>query len=252
MPSARANAYHERLFPGYVSKFPETDPEFIDRFDTFAFDEVIDAVRIPEPQRWRIVLALLIGCQGVDEFRAVLPAALEMGVTPVEAREIVYQSVAYLGVGRVYPYLKAVNVILSARGIELPLAPQSQTGTGNRAEAGEALLVEVFGDAMKGFARSGPAKTRRIRRWLVENCFGDYYARDGLPLAERELMTFCFLLAQGGCEAQLASHVAGNLRMGNSEELLIAAASQAVPFVGYPRVLNALSVIEKILEAEKK
>lgn len=61
MPSARANAYHERLFPGYVSKFPETDPEFIDRFDTFAFDEVIDAVRIPEPQRWRIVLALLIG-----------------------------------------------------------------------------------------------------------------------------------------------------------------------------------------------
>lgn len=65
-------------------------------------------------------------------------------------------------------------------------------------------------------------------------------------------MTFCFLLAQGGCEAQLASHVAGNLRMGNSEELLIAAASQAVPFVGYPRVLNALSVIEKILEAEKK
>ncbi len=252
MPSDRANAYHERLFPGYVSKFPETDPEFIDRFDTFAFDDVIETVKLPEPQRWRIVLALLLGCQGIDEFRAILPAALEMGVTAVEAKEIVYQSVAYLGVGRVYPYLKAVNEIFAARGIKLPLQPQAKNTTENRHETGEALIVEIFGDSMKGFAQSGPEKTRHIRRWLTENCFGDYYARGGLSLAERELMTFCFLLAQGGCESQLASHVIGNLRMGNTEELLIAAVSQAVPFIGYPRVLNALAMIEKGVEAQMK
>ncbi|MDO4937944.1 MAG: carboxymuconolactone decarboxylase family protein [Sutterellaceae bacterium] len=252
MPSDRANAYHERLFPGYVSKFPDTDPEFIDRFDTFAFDDVVQTVKLPEPQRWRIVLALLLGCQGIDEFRAILPAALEMGVTPVEAKEIVYQSVAYLGVGRVYPYLKAVNEIFAARGIKLPLEPQEKNTTENRYETGEALIVEIFGDSMKGFAQSGPEKTRHIRRWLTENCFGDYYARGGLSLAERELMTFCFLLAQGGCESQLASHVVGNLRMGNSEELLIAAVSQAVPFIGYPRVLNALAMIEKGVEAHAK
>ena len=32
-----AKAYHEKMFPGYVSKFLETDPEFIERFDNFAF-----------------------------------------------------------------------------------------------------------------------------------------------------------------------------------------------------------------------
>lgn len=35
--------YHERMFPGYKSKFLETDPEFIERFDNFAFDEVVNS-----------------------------------------------------------------------------------------------------------------------------------------------------------------------------------------------------------------
>ena len=33
--------YHEKMFPGYHSSFLETDPEFIERFDNFAFDEVV-------------------------------------------------------------------------------------------------------------------------------------------------------------------------------------------------------------------
>ena len=67
------------------------------------------------------ILAVLIGCQGIDEFRAMVPAAMEFGVTPVQIKEIVYQAVAYLGIGRVFPFLKAVNEILEAKGISLPL-----------------------------------------------------------------------------------------------------------------------------------
>jgi Uncharacterized homolog of gamma-carboxymuconolactone decarboxylase subunit len=50
--------------------------------------------------RMAAILAALIGCQGIDEFRAIAPAALNLGATPIEAKEIVYQSVAYLGIGR--------------------------------------------------------------------------------------------------------------------------------------------------------
>ncbi|MDO5532716.1 carboxymuconolactone decarboxylase family protein [Sutterella sp.] len=246
MPTPFATRYHERMFPGYVSDFPRTDPEFIERFDNFAFDDVVRTVKLDEPRRFRVILALLLGCSGIDEFRAVLPAALEMGVTPVEVKEIVYQAVGYLGIGRVYPFLKAVNTILAERGVELPLAAQNRGPAEERARTGEETLVGIFGDSMKGFAGSGPAKTRHIRRWLTENCFGDWCSRGGLDARERELMTFCFLLAQGGCEAQLESHVAANLRVGNDEDTLIAAASQAVPFVGYPRALNGLAVIERV------
>lgn len=36
----------------------------------------------------------------------------------------------------------------------------------------------------------------------------------------REMIAFCFLLAQGGCENQLRGHAAGNFSVGNSKEKL--------------------------------
>ncbi len=94
--------YHEKMFPGYLSKFLETDPEFIEFFDNFAFDEVVNQDDLDDRTRMMTIMATLIGSQGIDEFKAMVPAALNLGVTPVEVKEIVYQAVAYLGVGRVF------------------------------------------------------------------------------------------------------------------------------------------------------
>ena len=62
---------------------------------------------------------------------------------------------------------------------------------------------------MKEFYKSGPEETRHINRWLAGNCFGDYYTRGGLDLKQREMITFCFISAQGGCEPQLKAHGRG-------------------------------------------
>ena len=40
-PSEAAHRYHEELFPGHVSTLARTDPELIEIFDNFAFDEVL-------------------------------------------------------------------------------------------------------------------------------------------------------------------------------------------------------------------
>ena len=48
--------------------------------------------------------------------------------------------------------------------------------------------AEIFGEHMKEAGKAG-----HINRWLAANCFGDYYTRNGLTFAERELITFCFL-----------------------------------------------------------
>ena len=89
-----AAAFHERMFPGYVSDFLRTDAEFIERFDNFAFDEVIRATEdtLDERTRFMCWLATLLGCQGIDEYRGMLPAALRMGVEPEAVKEIVYQA----------------------------------------------------------------------------------------------------------------------------------------------------------------
>lgn len=128
-------------------------------------------------------------------------------------------------------------------GIELPLEGQETTNFENRLERGIETQAEIFGEHMKEAWKAG-----HINRWLAANCFGDYYTRTGLNLAQREMITFCFLSAQGGCEPQLIGHAKGNMNMGNDKEFLIKIVSQCLPYIGYPRSLNAMNCINKAAE----
>lgn len=219
-----------------------TDPEFAERFEHFAFDEVVheEGQTLDEVTRHMAVLAALLGCQGVDAFRLEVPRALDAGVTPVMVKEIVYQAVDYLGIGRVLPFLDAVNDILTDRGISLPLEGQATTTMEDRLEKGAQAQADIFGSHMKEAWKTG-----HINRWLASNCFGDYYTRKGLDLKQREMITFCFLSAQGGCEPQLTAHAKGNMNLGNDKEFLTKVVSQCLPYIGYPRSLNAINCINK-------
>lgn len=245
-----AKEYYEKLFPGNESEFAQTDPEFTEFFTNFSCDEVVNQDDLDDRTRMMAILATLLGCQGIDEFKVMVPGALNAGLTPVEIKEIVYQACAYLGIGRVRPFLTAVNEIFADRGIALPLEGQATTTPEDRVEKGEQAQVDIFGDGMKGFAQSGPGESRHINRWLSGNCFGDYYTRGGLDYAQREMITFCFLAAQGGCEPQLTSHAAGNMKVGNDKAFLIKVISQCLPYIGYPRSLNALRCVNEAAKTQ--
>ena len=223
----------------------ETDPEFMERFEQFAFEEVVheEGQQLEETPRHMAILATLLGCQGLEAFRMALPRALDGGVTPVMAKEIVYQAVDYLGIGRVLPFLDAANEILAERGVELPLPGQAVTTMENRLEKGAEAQAEIFGPHMREAWKAG-----HINRWLADNCFGDYYTRRGLDLKQREMITFCYLAAQGGCEPQMIAHAKGNMNLGNDKDFLIRVISQCLPYIGYPRSLNALSAVGKAAE----
>ena len=228
--------------------YRETDPEFAERFEHFAFEEVVneEGQQLDDVTRNMAILAALLGCQGVDEFRLARPRALDQGLTPVMAKEIVYQAVDYLGIGRVLPFLDATNEILTERGVKLPLEGQATTTMEDRLEKGIQAQVDIFGDGMKEAWKNG-----HINRWLAANCFGDYYTRTGLSYAQREMITFCFLAAQGGCEPQLTSHAGGNMKVGNDKDFLIRVVSQCLPYIGYPRSLNAIACVNKAAETQK-
>lgn len=221
--------------------YKATDPEYAAILDQFAGHEVPEeeGAKLPADDRWLAVLGALLGCQGVEAFRAVLPAALDDGLTPVMVKEVVYQATDYLGIGRVLPFVDAANAVLAARGVALPLPAQATVTTENRLEKGVATQVQMFGEGMNEAWKAGI-----INRWLGANCFGDYYTRGGLPLRQRELITFCFIAAQGGCEPQLTAHAKGNMNMGNDAAYLTRVVLQCVPYIGYPRSLNALACIK--------
>ena len=223
------------------------DPEFSERMEAFLQEVRSEpGQELPARTRSLAVLAALLGCQGLVEFRRALPEALEAGLAPVEVKEAVYQAVDYLGIGRVRPFLTAVNEILLARGVALPLPGQATTTMEDRLQKGEQAQVDIFGEGMRGAWKQG-----HVNRWLAANCFGDYYTRGGLDLKDREMITFCFLAAQGGCEPQLTAHAGGNMNLGNDEAFLTRVVSQCLPYIGYPRSLNALACVRKAAEARK-
>lgn len=241
--------YHEKMFPGYESKLLETDLEFIERFDNFAFDEVVNSDDLDDKTRMMAILAALVGAQCVNEYKAMMKAAMNFGVTPVEIKEVVYQAAAYLGIGKVFDFLHATNDVLTESGVLLPLEGQAATTAENRLEMGIKAQVDIFGPQMEEFYKSGPEESRHINYWLADNCFGDYYTRGGLDYRQREMITFCFLSAQGGCEPQLTSHAEANMRIGNDKRFLIKIISQCLPYIGYPRSLNALRCVNEAAAA---
>lgn len=228
-----------------MKNYYDTDPKFMERFEHFAFDEVVneEGQQLDDVTRHMAIVATLLGCQGIDEFRIELPRALDAGLPPVMVKEIVYQAVDYLGIGRVLPFLDATNEILLSRGVELPLEGQATTTMEDRLEKGIQAQADIFGEQMNEAWKAG-----HINRWLAANCFGDYYTRTGLDLRQREMITFCFLAAQGGCEPQLIGHAQGNMNMGNDKDFLIKVVSQCLPYIGYPRSLNAINCINKAAE----
>ena len=83
-----------------MKDYNKTDPEFMERFEHFAFDEVVneEGQQLDEITRHMAIVATLLGCQGIDEFRREMPRALDAGLTPVMVKEIIYQAVDYLGI----------------------------------------------------------------------------------------------------------------------------------------------------------
>lgn len=244
--SDTVTAHPDTVFPDHESTFRTTDPELVSFFDAFALTEVAAQVEIPARTRFAVVLASLIAQHTVTQYRVTLAAALDAGVSPIEVKEILYQAIPYVGIARVVDALDAANDIFQARGIALPLEGQSTTTPGTRLDAGLAVQKSIFGVGIDAMYAAAPPSQLHIQQFLSGNCFGDYYTRTGLDVPTRELLTFSILLSLGGAEPQVRAHIHGNLNLGTTKATLMAVITQLIPYVGFPRALNAISCLNEL------
>ena len=171
---------HDELFPNRKSTLAVTDPELVEVFDNFAFGEVLDYGNLDTRTRLIVILASLIASQALSEYKVMIGGTLNVGVTPVEVKEIIYQAVLYVGIAKVFDFIHATNEILESRDIKLPLEGQSTT---TRFEKGLALTKSIFGDEMiDKMYETAPENQIHFQRYLSANCFGDYVIRDGINL----------------------------------------------------------------------
>ena len=160
-PRLRAAAVETRakLFSGCESELAATDPELIEIFDNFAFAEVLGYGDLDVKTRMMCILASCIAGAAQTGFRTMLEGALNVGVTPVEAKEVVYQAVPYVGMARTVDFVHIVNEVLTARGVALPLEGQSATSPETRFEKGLAVQKAIFGERIDAM-RCAPPRRR--------------------------------------------------------------------------------------------
>ena len=99
--------------------------------------------------------------------------------------------------------LEPTNKIFEEKGIKLPLERQGTTTRENRFDKGLEVQKSIFGDVIDKNYENSPENQVHIQKFLSDNCFGDYYTRNGLDIKTRELITFSILISQGGCEPQV-------------------------------------------------
>ena len=236
------------LFDNF-GRIQKNDPEFHEIFKNFAFDEVYEHSTLTEKESVLVTLASLIACQSPKAFKKILLSAVNKYVTPEEVKELLYQSVPYVGFGRAHNFFGVTIKVFEKKGIEMPLENRSNTTPENRRKKGRELQDRDFGAEMIQMMNdNAPEGQEHFNRFLEGFCFGDFYTRDGLNDQQRELITFVFIATLGGCENQLRGHTQGNLAVGNKKEDLISAITVILPYIGFPRTLNALAIVNEICD----
>jgi len=241
----RAQKKYKELFMQEITA-SKTDPELMDILQRFIFGEVFYIGNLDDKTRELVTITALTVNQTLPQLKAHTNAALNVGVTPVEIREVIYQFSPFIGFPKVLNAVETINEVFTSRGIKLPLDTQGTVTGQNRSEKGAEIQVPLYGEGIKQNMAALPAEfADAVPRVLTELCFGDFYTRKGLDLKTRELMVFCALATMGGTERQMASHAVGNLKVGNDKETLLSAMIQLYPYVGFPRASNAINIIKE-------
>lgn len=237
------------LFGGKPAGAEGSDPEFMRILQRFIFGEVCWQGTLDNRMRELITVTVLAVNQTLPQLRAHTGACLHIGVRPEEIREAVYQCAPYIGFPKTLNAISAMNEAFLAAGIPLPLEEAGTVTEQTRLEKGLALQAPLYGTEIAdrytwlpgGFAEAVP-------QYLTGLCFGDFATRRFLAGRERELLTVPLLAAMGGAETQVRAHVAGALRAGNSREEVVCALVHAMPYMGIPRLFNALNCARDLLE----
>lgn len=234
------------LFGGEALTGERTDPEFMAILQKFIFGDIFAVGDLDLKKREMITCTVLSVMQTLPQLKSHAAAALNVGVTPVELRETIYQCAPFIGFPRTLNAIGVINEVFEERGIELPLEPQGTTTEENRFEKGFAIQNPIYGDEISQRMAYVPGGMGNdVSHFLTEYCFGDIYTRNGLDVQTRELLIYCILTALEA-DSQLASHAVGNMKLGTSRETLAAAVIQCLPYVGFPPAMKALNAIMNV------
>ena len=243
----------QELFHSPAAGDEGSDGGFMQILQGYIFGDICYTGSLDNPMRELITLTVLSTLNTLPQLKAHVQAALNAGCTPVEIRETIYQCAPFIGFPKTLNAIGTMNEVFVQNGISLPL-PEQKTlkSDGQRYERGLELQSPIYGSEIARRYDWLPGEfAQAVPRFLTELCFGDFYTRSGLEKKTRELLTVVLLAALGAAEKQLASHVEGALKLGNTGEEIVCALVHAGAYMGIPRLFNALNACRELLSEKE-
>ena len=245
------NNYRE-LFGGEALTNTGNDPEFMIILQKYIFGEIFTVGELDIKTREMITVTSLAVQQTLPQLKAHINAALNVGVTPIELRETIYQLAPFIGFPKTLNALSVLNEVFKERGIKTPLKSTATIKEEERFEKGLTIQNPLYGDEIKQAMKGLPDEMGTdVAKFLTKVCSGDFYTRAGLDIKTRELLFIAAIVTTGNT-VTLKSHIKGNLKAGNSKEIITATIIQCLPYVGFPDTLASLKILKEVLVDEQK
>ncbi len=140
----RTEKKYQELFGAQIMA-SKTDPEPMNILQRFIFGEVFYTGNLDDKTRELITITVLTTNQTLPQLKVHTNAALNVGVTPLEIREVVYQTAPFIGFPKVLNALDTINKVFANRSIKLPLENKGTITDGQRFEKGKAMQYRLMG-----------------------------------------------------------------------------------------------------------
>ena len=230
-----------RLFEREPIRNEGNDPEFMRIMQRYIFGEIWQTGSLEDPLRALCEVSAMTARHTLPALKNHIRSAFNAGCSARQIREAVYLCSPFTGFPHVMEAIVQMNEVFAEKGIRVPLeSAETIQEDGDRLSLGSQLLPDAADDHFKKF-RSLPAPYDAfLPHIMTAYGFGDFGSRSVLTPRERELLCVVAVAASEDQKDMLMLHVEAAREAGASEEEIVCALAQASPYMGLPRLLDAL------------
>ena len=217
----------------------------------YSFGEIYAREILDNKTKEQVVVATLTAMgTAAPQLTVHIHAALHVGCSPEEIREIIIQMCGYAGFPATLNAMGTLMEVLKETGRTFS-KESVHTGSENRYRRGKELLAQIAPDQERVLRKTFDPINPDITRYVIEFGYGDIYARGILPIRSRQVATIAALAAKGTAPSQLRFHIGGGLRAGLSEAEIVEIMLLVSIYAGFPAALNGILATREVAEALK-
>lgn len=226
--------------PHYLKAIIVSDPELVAILTKNTKEDNKDAFDFKSQEFKTALTGVLLGSNSFELFKKILPDLIdEHGFNISYLKECLYFTVPFLGIAKVYPFLKEVAKFVGKN--EISLSKQDYAAEDN--SSNKDLRHRIF-DTRTGFGISENDATNTFKKNIDEFVFKKFYERTLLTYKAKELLALFVVLSSNASAQTLTEHANAALKTGNKKEDLIALIESTAIFSGYIKASEAVRAVK--------